>query len=116
MNTTEAFRVALDALRANRLRSSLTMLGVIIGVAAVVALVAIGAGAKREVETQVEGLGSNLILVVPGQFEFGSAPTVSRLRLEDVDLLGRVVGDRSAVATTVSSGETVRVGSTEAFV
>jgi putative ABC transport system permease protein len=116
MNATEAFRVALDALRANRLRSSLTMLGVIIGVAAVVALVAIGAGTKREVETQVEGLGSNLILVVPGQFEFGSAPTVSRLRLEDVDLLGRVVGDRSAVATTVSSGETVRVGPTEAFV
>ena len=54
----EAFRVALDALRANRLRSVLTMIGVIIGVAAVVVLVAIGTGAKNEVETQVEGLGS----------------------------------------------------------
>jgi len=112
----EAFRVALDALRANRMRSALTMLGVIIGVAAVVVLVAIGSGAKREVEQQVEGLGSNLILVIPGRFEFGSAPSVSRLQLEDVDYLGRVVGDRRAVATTISSGESVRVGSRDAFV
>jgi putative ABC transport system permease protein len=112
----EAFRVALEALRANRLRSALTMLGVVIGVAAVVVLVAIGSGAKQEVEQQVEGLGSNLILVIPGRFEFGSAPSVSRLRLDDVDYLGRVVGDRRAVATTVSSGENVRVGSRDAFV
>jgi putative ABC transport system permease protein len=112
----EAFRVALDALRANRLRSALTMLGVIIGVAAVVILVAIGSGAKREVEQQVEGLGSNIIIVVPGKFEFGSAPTVSRLTLEDVDLLARVVGDRNRVAVSVASGETVRVGSLQAFV
>lgn len=116
MKAAEAFRVALDALRANRMRSALTMLGVIIGVAAVVVLVAIGSGAKREVEQQVEGLGSNLILVIPGRFEFGSAPSVSRLQLEDVDYLGRVVGDRRAVATTISSGESVRVGSRDAFV
>ena len=89
----EAFRVALDALRANRLRSLLTMLGVIIGVAAVVMLVAIGSGAKREVEQQVQGLGSNLILVIPGEFDFGSAPTVSRLQLDDVDYVGRVIGN-----------------------
>ena len=108
--------MALDALRANRLRSGLTMLGVIIGVAAVVVLVAIGSGAKREVETQVQGLGSNLVIVVPGRFEFGSAPSVSRLTLDDVDTLARVTGDRSRVAVTVSSGETVRVGSRDAFV
>ena len=47
------------------------MLGVIIGVAAVVMLVAIGSGAKQEIETQVEGLGSNLIIVVPGEVELG---------------------------------------------
>jgi putative ABC transport system permease protein len=115
MRTGEGFRVALDALRANRLRSSLTMLGVIIGVAAVVVLVAIGSGARREVEAQVEGLGSNLILVLPGRFEFGSAPSVSRLTLDDVETLGRVVGSPSSVAVTVSSGETLRVGSAEAF-
>jgi putative ABC transport system permease protein len=111
----EAFRVALDALRANRLRSLLTMLGVIIGVAAVVALVAIGSGAKQEVEAQVEGLGSNIIFVFPGSVEFGAAPSISRLELDDVEYLGRVVGSPDAVATTVSSGETVSVGSTEVF-
>jgi putative ABC transport system permease protein len=115
MRFAEAFRVALDALRANRLRSILTMLGVIIGVAAVVILVAIGSGAKAEVEKQVEGLGSNLILVVPGSLEIGGAPSASRLELTDVELLGRAVGDANAVATTVQSGELVRVGDKEVF-
>ncbi|NHC14872.1 ABC transporter permease [Motilibacter deserti] len=116
MRTAEAFRVALDALQANRLRSALTMVGVVIGVAAVVLLVAIGSGAKREVETQVEGLGANLLLVVPGKFELGAAPSISRLTLDDVDVLGRVVGDRRAVAVTVASGEQVRVGARSLFV
>jgi putative ABC transport system permease protein len=115
VRTGEAFRVALDALRANRLRSGLTMLGVVIGVAAVVILVAIGSGAKQEVETEVEGLGSNIIIVVPGKFEFGAAPSVSRLTLADVDLLGRVVGDRNRVAVSIASGENVRVGRRSAF-
>ena len=91
------------------------MLGVIIGVAAVVVLVAIGSGAKQEVEAQVEGLGSNIIFVLPGSVEFGSAPSISQLQLEDVEYLGRVIGNPEAVATTVSSGETVSVGSTEVF-
>jgi putative ABC transport system permease protein len=115
VRTSEAFRVAIDALRANRLRSALTMLGVVIGVAAVVILVAIGSGAKQEVETEVEGLGSNIIIVVPGKFEFGAAPSVSRLTLADVDLLGRVTGDRNRVAVSIASGETVRVGARQAF-
>jgi putative ABC transport system permease protein len=112
----EAFRVALGALRSNRLRSALTMLGVIIGVAAVVLLVALGSGAKQEVEDQVEGLGSNIIIVVPGKFELGSAPSVSRLTLDDVSLLGRVVGDERRVAVSVASGENVGVGRRETFV
>ena len=116
MRVREAFGAAWDALLANRLRSGLTMLGVIIGVAAVVILVAIGSGAKREVEQQVQGLGSNLILVVPGEFSFGTTPTLSRLTLADVDYVGRIVGDRSAVATTLSSGEDVRVGANDVFV
>jgi putative ABC transport system permease protein len=105
---TEAWRVAIDALRASRLRSGLTMLGVIIGVAAVVVLVAIGTGAKQKVEQQVEGLGSNLLLIVPGKVNFGSAPTLSRLKLDDVDAVTRVVGDRNRVAVSLTSGETVR--------
>jgi putative ABC transport system permease protein len=115
VRVTEAWRVAIDALRANRLRSGLTMLGVVIGVAAVVVLVAIGTGAKQEVERQVEGLGSNLLIVVPGRVDFGSAPAVSRLSLSDVDAVTRIVGDRSRVAVTVSSGETVRAGAASRF-
>jgi len=91
------------------------MLGVIIGVASVVLLVAIGSGAKQEVESQVEGLGSNLIFVVPGSLDFGSAPSISRLQLDDVEYLGRIVGNPDAVATTVSSGEWVSVGSERVF-
>ena len=115
MRLAEAWRVALDALRANRLRSVLTMLGVVIGVAAVVALVAIGTGTKQQNEQQVEGLGSNLLLVVPGRLEAGSAPSVSTLSLDDVDVVSRVVGDRNRVAVTVASGETVRTGSRSTF-
>ena len=116
MRAGEAFRVAVGALVANKLRSSLTMLGVVIGVAAVVVLVALGAGAKHEVEQQVEGLGSNIIIVVPGKFELGTAPTISRLTLDDVARLGRVVGDERRVAVSVASGENVSVGRRETFV
>jgi putative ABC transport system permease protein len=115
MRLGESFRVALDALRANRLRSILTMLGVIIGVGAVVVLVAIGSGARAEVEQQVEGLGSNLILVVPGSLDFNAAPSISPLELDDVDRVGRAVGDPTSVATTITSGEQVSAGGVETF-
>ena len=58
--------VALNALRANKLRSVLTMLGIIIGVAAVIALVAAGTGAQAQVMSQFESLGSNLLVVSAG--------------------------------------------------
>ncbi|MEU0549434.1 ABC transporter permease [Micromonospora sp. NPDC005979] len=115
MRVAEAWRVALDALRANRLRSSLTMLGVIIGVASVVLLVAIGTGTKQKVEQQVEGLGSNLLLVVPGKIEVGTAPVVSPLTLKDADAVSRVVGDPQRVAVTVASGATARAGARSDF-
>jgi len=116
MRIREAFGAAFDALRANRLRSALTMVGVVIGVASVVMLVAIGSGAKQKVEQQVEGLGSNLILIVPGEFSFGSAPAVSQLQLGDIAYLGRIVGDPRAVAATVTSSEEVAVGSRSDYV
>jgi len=111
----EAWRVAVDALRAARLRSGLTMFGVLVGVAAVVMLVAIGSGAKQQVESQVEGLGSNLLLVVPGKVQFGAAPTLSRLNLNDVDAIARISGGRDRVSATVTSGETVRAGNRSRF-
>ncbi|MEV4141393.1 ABC transporter permease [Dactylosporangium sp. NPDC049742] len=115
MRFAEAWRVAIDALRANRLRSTLTMLGVIIGVAAVVVLVAIGTGTKQQIERQVEGLGSNLLIVLPGQVSLGSAPSVSRMDLSDVDAVSKIVGDRNRVAVTVASGETVAAGNVDTF-
>ncbi|MFC5834301.1 ABC transporter permease [Nonomuraea insulae] len=116
MNSAEALVMALEALRVNRMRSVLTMLGVIIGVLAVVILVAIGTGAKDEIEKQISGLGTNIILVVPGRISLGAAPSQSRLGLADVAYVRRVVGDPSKVTVSLQSGETVRVGRTEAFV
>jgi putative ABC transport system permease protein len=111
----ESLRVALEALRVNRLRSALTMFGVVVGVTAVVLLVAIGSGARNLVEQEIEGLGSNIIFVVPGQFQFGAAPSASRMKLEDVDYLSRVVGDERNIAVALNSGETVRAGKAQTF-
>jgi putative ABC transport system permease protein len=66
MNFLAVLRIALKALRVNKLRSALTMLGMIIGVAAVIAMVAIGSGAQERVREQIKNLGSNLILIFPG--------------------------------------------------
>jgi putative ABC transport system permease protein len=110
MRLAEAARVAWEALRANKLRSGLTMLGVVIGVMSVVLLVAIGTGARNEVTSAVGSLGSNILFVAPGTLEFGTAPSVSRLRLEDVRRVGDALGDPRRVATTVASGEVVMVG------
>jgi putative ABC transport system permease protein len=106
----EAARVAWEALRANKLRSGLTMLGVVIGVASVVLLVAIGTGARDEVTSGVESLGSNILFVAPGNLSFGSTPALSRLGLDDVRRVADAVGDPRRVATTIASGEIARVG------
>ena len=110
MRLAEAARVAWEALRANRLRSGLTMFGVVIGVASVVVLVAIGTGARNEVTSGVESLGSNILFVAPGNLSFGSTPALSRLGLDDVRRVGDAIGDPRRVATTIASGEIARVG------
>src|SRR6185312_4326254 len=66
-------KISLDALLRNRARSLLTMLGVIIGVAAVIVTVAIGAGARISVHNQINSLGSNMIVVMPGSVTQGGA-------------------------------------------
>jgi putative ABC transport system permease protein len=111
MRLAEAARVAWEALRANKLRSGLTMLGVVIGVMSVVLLVAIGSGARNEVTSGVESLGSNILFVAPGNLSFNSAPSVSRLQLEDLRRVGDAIGDPRRVTATVASGEVARVGS-----
>ena len=115
MSLAEAARVALTAIAANRMRSALTVLGVVIGVMSVVLLVAVGAGARNVVTAGVEDLGSNLLLVVPGSFEFGQAPTLSKFTLDDVEKMERELGGESSITGNLASGETVRAGSVSAF-
>ncbi|MCL4078200.1 ABC transporter permease [Coriobacteriia bacterium Es71-Z0120] len=114
MNFPEAFRIAMRALAANKARSALTMLGVIIGVAAVILLVAIGTGVQGEITGQIEGLGSNLLFIVPGQYSGGmggdQAPPARRLTLEDADLIARKVEGLSAVVPVLQGGATIKAG------
>ena len=71
MLITETLQVALDALRVNKLRSALTMLGIVIGVSAVIAMVALGRGAQNSVNERIAALGTTLLTVVPGQLTVG---------------------------------------------
>src|SRR5687767_14120321 len=71
MTWVASIRIALRALRVNKLRSTLTMLGIIIGVAAVIIMIAIGAGARGRIEEQIRALGSNLIMLTPGSVTAG---------------------------------------------
>ena len=104
----ETWASALTAIAANRLRAGLTVLGVVIGVMSVVLLVAVGTGARNLITTGVEELGSNLLFVVPGSGDFGTAPTISKFTLGDVEDLERALGDRALVSGNLVSAETVR--------
>ena len=85
MNLWQTLRVALRAILRNKLRSFLTTLGIIIGVGAVIAMMAIGAGAKAQVEQAFAAMGTNLLIVLPGSTSAGGV--ARRLRLDaDADL------------------------------
>jgi putative ABC transport system permease protein len=93
VNLYSAAKVAYRSLRANKMRSVLTMLGMIIGVAAVIAMVAVGQGANERIAAQIASIGSNLLLVLPGSTTsgglrtgFGSVPT---LTMADARAIGR---------------------------
>src|SRR5437899_8139038 len=91
MNVIETLQVAWRSIAANKLRSFLTMLGIIIGVAAVVALMGIGQGAQQSITSQITSTGTNLLTIFPGQTSeggvrsaFGSAAT---LTLQDAEAI-----------------------------
>lgn len=69
MNITNLFKIALKAISNNKLRAFLTMLGIIIGVASVIAMLAIGQGSKQSIQTQISEMGSNMIMINPGNME-----------------------------------------------
>jgi len=90
MNLLESLRVALRALAANKLRSVLTMLGIIIGVAAVITLMAAGRGVQVYVTEQFQGIGTNLLFIIPGRMDANGGPGQSitrRLTMGDVAAL-----------------------------
>ena len=97
MKILDSFRSALQSLIVNKLRSSLTMLGVIIGVASVIAMVAVGNGTSQQVQQSVLSLGSNLITVTPGtQTDAGlrgAGPPKQTLTLDDMNALRDQLGD-----------------------
>ena len=99
--------IALRALRRNKMRSTLTALGIIIGVASVVAMVAVGNGAQARITKQVSALGQNLLTVFAGskktggvQSGFGSASTIT---LADAEAIAREVPDLAAISPEVST-------------
>ena len=104
--------LALREIRRNLLRSFLTILGIVIGVAAVITMVTIGRGATRAVSDQISGLGTNLLMVRPGQRlgpgrdAAGSPP----FKVADADALAAQVGGIAAVAPQSSTGVTVVAG------
>ncbi len=102
MNLAAALRAALRALTTHLLRSLLTMLGIIIGVAAVITMVAVGRGATERVQEQMKGLGSNIMLVVPGSLSAAGvrygAQTRSRFTEEDAEAIAREVPEVQVAA------------------
>ncbi|HJN44294.1 MAG: multidrug ABC transporter substrate-binding protein [Acidobacteria bacterium] len=109
------FRVALKALGRNRMRTALTMLGMIVGVAAVITIVALGTGVQRTLEAQFQSAGTNLITVRAGNFRdggisqgMGSSP---RLKADDVDAIrGQVPGARYLTASVATRDQVVAGG------
>jgi len=109
----EAFRMALLSMNAHRMRTFLTMLGIIIGIASVVCVVALGEGSRQKVLANIASLGTNTLEIFPGM-GFGDVRS-SRIRtlvLADVDALRRQ-SYVAAITPTVSTSSTLRFGSTE---
>ncbi len=106
-----AFRLALNEIRRNVMRSSLTILGVVIGVAAVITMVTIGGGATVQVTEQIASLGTNLLIVTPGQrMGMGQRAAAPPFQMDDVEAIGREIGTVAAIAPISSQPVTVVFG------
>jgi putative ABC transport system permease protein len=119
MNVGSTFNVAFRSLRRNKMRSALTALGIIIGVAAVIAMVGIGNGAKAQVEAQIASLGQNVILVFSGSTTSSGIRTgwggAGTLKIEDAEAIRREVPGVTAVSEEVWSNTQVAAGNQNWF-
>ena len=119
MSWWETLRTGWDAIRSHRLRSALTTLGILIGIAAVVLTVGLGEGAQQKVSAQISALGSNLLLISPGSSTStggirGGLGSSSTLTVEDASALSSKVNapDIAAVAPAVQRSESLTAGNT----
>lgn len=130
MDLFEILNSAIEAIRINKLRSGLTALGIIVGVASVILLVSIGSGLKNYITGQFEQLGSNLLFVIPGQIGAGGrgpgGATINKLTTKHVERIKREVKGLDGVVPTIQQFTTVKyqnktlknttiIGSTEQF-
>ena len=119
MTWTETLRTALEAIRTRRLRSALTMLGILIGIAAVILTVGLGQGAQAQVRDQISALGSNLLIVSPGSSTSttglrGGRGSASTLTVRDAQALGShsVAPDITRVAPVSTGQQSLTAGTT----
>ena len=108
MQAKNILKTAIKSILKSRMRSLLTALGIIIGVSAVVVMVAIGDGAQMQVEQQISSLGSNLIIIFPGSSSFGGirggAGSINRFTMDDVNRINEEATLVKAVSPVVRSG------------
>ena len=103
--------LALQAIRRNLMRSFLTILGIVIGVAAVIAMVTVGNGATQAISNQISSLGSNILMLFPKmEFHGGSGSTARQFETGDVEAIQTQISSLKAVAPVVSSSATVIFG------
>jgi putative ABC transport system permease protein len=99
------FLLSMRAIRRNLLRSFLTVLGIVIGVAAVITMVTLGNGATKSVSDQISSMGSNLLMVIPGQ-RFGPGSDAPKFKSADVEAIRSQIGSIERVAPVVTKGAT----------
>ena len=116
MNGTNLFKIALRALNNNKLRAFLTMLGIIIGVASVITMLAIGQGSKKSIQAQISEMGSNMIMIHPGADMRGGVrqdpSAMQTLKLTDYETLRDETSFLAAVSPNVSSSGQLIAGNT----
>lgn len=108
MNISNLFKIALRAIAANKLRSFLTMLGIIIGVASVIAMMAIGQGSKKSIQANISEMGSNMIMIRPGQDKGPGgaqqdASDMQTMKLKDYEALKEQAKYLAAISPSVNA-------------